>query len=264
METGQLFLMPEKNNSSHTNSLSIHSYKNGFSFCTSESIDFQETISFNEETRHIFESLLHYSPEKQYDDIQWICHDGPCLFIPKPLFSESKLKEYWKFFAPKSSTSKLVYDQNEVQKLILMYEERPLVFDYLKAHAKSVERTHYIKKLFDCILQKLSKYPGNKVYIHLSKDSFDVFVFKGDQFELYNTFELISEETFLYYLFFIVEQMKWNPDEFSMIFMGTFEPFRKYYEATKSYQNAIFFLSPEREHKYSEEHPSPFLVNFLI
>ena len=145
-----------------------------------------------------------------------------------------------------------------------MYEERPLVFDYLKARAKSVERTHYIKKLFDCILQKLSKYPGNKIYIHLSKDSFDVFVFRGDQFELYNTFNLISEETFLYYLFFIVEQMKWNPEEFSMIFMGTFESFRKYYEATKSYQNAIFFLSPEREHKLSEEHPSPFLANFLI
>ena len=61
METGQPFLMPEKKNSSHENSLSIHSYKNGFSFCTSESIDFQETIYFNEETRQIFESLLNLS-----------------------------------------------------------------------------------------------------------------------------------------------------------------------------------------------------------
>lgn len=256
--------MPEKNNSSHTNLLSIHSYKNGFAFCTSETIDFQETTSFNEETRQIFESLLHYSPEREYDDIEWICHDGPCLFIPKLLFSESKLEEYWQFFAPKSSTNKLVYEENEVQKLILMYEERPLIYDYLKANAKTVERTHYIKKLFDCILQKLSKYPGNKVYIHLSKDNFDIFVFKGDQFELYNTFELISEETFLYYLFFIVEQMDWNSDEFSMIFMGEFEPFKKYYEATKSYQSAIFFLSSERELKVSERHPSPFFLNSFI
>ena len=264
MEIGQPFLMPEKKNSSHLNSLSIHSYKNGFSFCTSESIDFQETFYFNEETRQIFESLLHYSPKKQYEDIQWICHDGPCLFIPKPLFSERKLQDYWQFFAPKSSNGKLVYDQNEVEKLIFMYEERPLVFDYLKAHAKTLERTHYHKTLFDCILLKLAEHPGNKVYIHLSKDSFDVFVFKGDLFELYNTFELISEETFLYYLFFIVEQMKWDPDEFSMIFMGEFEPFRKYYEATKIYQNAVFFLSTERQHKLSEDHPSPFIVNSFI
>ena len=109
---------------------------------------FSGSIYFNEETRHIFESLLNYSPKKQYEDIQWICHDGPCLFIPKPLFSESKLQEYWQFFAPKSSNGKLVYDQNEVQKLILMYEERPLVFDYLKAHAKTLERTHYHKTLY--------------------------------------------------------------------------------------------------------------------
>ena len=58
--------------------------------------------------------------------------------------------------------------------------------------------------------------------------------------------------------------MDWNSDEFSMIFMGEFEPFKKYYEATKSYQSAIFFLSSERELKVSERHPSPFFLNSFI
>jgi len=256
--------MPKKNNDSKASYISIHSYVDGFSFFTPNGADFVQSTSFDAETKQRFESLIHYSPEKKSDHILWVCHDGPALFIPQSEFVANRLEDYWALFAARNKANSLAFDQNEAAGFNILYEERSNLMAYLKSHAKTVERTHYLHWLYHQTAETLTQFTPNKIYIHFNKKSFDILVFKNNQLELTNTFELVSEETFLYFLFYVVEQMQWEPDTFTLLFLGQFDTFSAYYEASRSYQNNIEFINADQTRLEAEQHPAPFLATAFL
>lgn len=259
METGQPFLMPKENNVSESSYLSIHSFVDGFSFYTPDSSDYLKRPTFDQECKEMLESLLHYSPDQKYESVHWVCHDSPALFIPESQYSSDKEEFYWKYFAARNIENTLVVDHDKKYGLKVLYEENSPLIEYLESKIKSIQKKHYLHLLYHRIMEN---HPPNKahcIYVHLSQDHFDLFVFKNNQFVLTNTFTLISEENFLYFLFYVIEQMKWESDSFTLFFLGKYDSFSSYYEAVRTYQNNIEFIAA---HKIApSNHPAPFLVN---
>jgi len=253
--------MPKKNNVSEPSFISIHSYVNGFSFFTQDSTEAIESSVFDDECQQVFESMLHYSPDKKFERIQWISHEGPALFIPESQFLESKIDVLWEHFAPKKPTHTLVASHSKEHGFYVLYEEQTALQTYLEAQSQTLEKKHALQVLFQRIMEHRSPSKANYIYVHISQNQFDLFVFKNSQFELTNSFALASEENFLYFLFYVIEQMRWEADTFSLVFLGKYKTFSSYYEAARSYQSNIEFIEAPNTLTATSKHPSPFLAN---
>jgi len=251
--------MPKKNNGIGSPFISIHSYVNGYSFYTPDTSDYLNRSTFDSECKEVFESLLHYSPDQNYERIQWVCHESPALFIPESQFSTDKKELYWEYFAVRNAENTLIVEHDKKHGINILYEQNQSLMEYLESKVQHIEKKHYLHLLYHFIMEKYPPNSTNCIYIHLSQDYFDLFVFKNNNFELTNTFALISEENFLYFLFYVIEQMQWKADTFTMLFFGEYDAFTPYYEAAKTYQNNIKFITAPKIS--SINHPAPFLVN---
>jgi hypothetical protein len=94
MVIGQPFLMPSNNKTIQHNELSIHSFVNGFSFCTQSKIDFLPLNKDPEEFKKAFEEYIDYYPKNTLTSISLVHFEHPSAFVPKPLFDEKFLERY--------------------------------------------------------------------------------------------------------------------------------------------------------------------------
>ena len=88
METGQLFLMPNKSKIINKKALSIHSFDDGFYFCTKSKIDF--FYSTNNQ-KNLIDILNEYLVKEEKDfikPIKFISFHNPSTFVPSSLFDQ--------------------------------------------------------------------------------------------------------------------------------------------------------------------------------
>ena len=69
----------------------------------------------------------------------------------------------------------------------------------------------------------------------------DLFLTMDKSIVFHNRFSVLSEDEFLYYTFFVVEQFKLECNAFDIIFLGKIDLFNSFYNAIKIYHQNIHF-----------------------
>jgi len=263
METGQLFLMPNRSKIINKKALSIHSFDDGFYFCTKSKIDF--FYSTNNQ-KNLIDILNEYLVKEEKDfikPIKFISFHNPSTFVPSSLFDNSRSKDYLKLYSVEKEDEIVYYDKIEQISQINVYNSPRNISDDLKKINLNLEISHYNTLLLNNIMSlEFSNGIEYQLFIHLQSEALDVFLFQKKQFKFNNRFIISNEDEFLYYLFFIVEQFDIKTEGLEIVLLGKIQRYETYYKALNQYHNHIKFVDGDNnEIENLSTHPAPYLAN---
>lgn len=222
--------LKNNNSSSHKMSVSILIHQSGLSFCASREENFSEiTIlenSFFGKQLPPNEVLLQL--EKAFKEkniqaeniqkIQVIFAGHLYAFVPRPFFDETQLSNYLKFNAKILPTDYISFDALKNTEINNVYIPLINVTNHLVSQFGSFEYHHINSLLVDILLKEKRETPT--IYINNYHQQFDMVVTTNGALQLCNTFSYETPEDFVYYILFVAEQLKLDPQIFSLQLMG--------------------------------------------
>ena len=183
------------------------------------------------------------------------------MIVPQKLFDEKNKNLYLSLseddLINKIIEAKIIKSNNQV----FVFSQKQAVGTSFKRFGSQYKITHFAAELIPYLTKISTENLKKKVFIHLRKNYFDLFIYQGSQLLLYNSFPHKDEEEFLYYLFFVLEQFYLKQNQFIVIFLGKFLNYQKYYDAFKEFHTQTKFTYPENL-EIDVNHPAPFFNYF--
>ena len=232
METGQKIIQ-QNNNIDELSSkiLSIQLSLNGLSFCILDSdqnsIIFYKAYNFEKKANPT--ELLNRLSQTFNDDIdkqapfksvKAVYENELSVLVPGPLFEEDQLADYLKFNSRILQTDYITYDLIQSNDSVCVYIPYVNINNYLYDKFGVFEYRHFSTVLIDVLMSTEKNLNTKKMYVHVSKDHFEIIVLYNNDLLLYNTFEFSTKEDFIYYILFTAEQLQLNPEEFKLSLLG--------------------------------------------
>ncbi|GAA3789738.1 DUF3822 family protein [Corallibacter vietnamensis] len=257
-----LKLMEIANKPKHTLTnldLSIQISLNGLSFCVlhkpTNTITFLKHIDTDKKVtpfkildllKHAFvsETML----QNTFNNVTVVHVNELSTFVPKELFNEELLADYLKFNAKILKSDYITFDTLSNNNSVNVYVPFVNINNYLYERFGEFSYKHVSTVLVEKLLEApTEKQP--KLYIHVSKFHYEIVIIENGQLILYNTFEYNTQEDFIYYILFIIEQLNLNPESVETILLGNIVKDDNYYNILYKYIRHVSFGS--KQHLYS-------------
>lgn len=174
-------------------------------------------------------------------------------FVPKPLFSDQNLADYLKYNNKILSNDYVTFDvisNNDMVNVYIPYVNiNNLFFDKYGAFTYK----HFATVLLENIFQLSDNNQEATVYVHVQKGQFEIIVIKNKKLLLYNSFEYITSEDFIYYLLFTIEQLELNTNELQLYFLGAISKEDILYTVTYTYVRNVSFINKKYPFTFQDQ-----------
>jgi hypothetical protein len=134
---------------------------------------------------------------------------------------------------------------------------------YLPAVRFFHQSTPLIESIF---LNRRNKKDQVTVYLDVSKSLFDIVVIENKKLILYNCFSFRDENDLIYFVLYVFEQLKLDPEKTELYLSGIITRRSRHYENLRKYIRHIYFDSPNPQFTYSytfNQIPSHTFLNLL-
>lgn len=253
--------MPNANSILQQEALSIHIFADGFSFCSSSQIDFTHTPIGEKDFQPAFDEFFAYHKIQAEATLQVIQFEYPSTFVPNALFDEKQKDKYNSLYQSIPDEVQIEFDTLNALNITNVFPFSTSLLSILNKSSLSFSLVHYNTLLLEWISkQEASSSHQHQVYVHLQKNTLDVFLFSKRKFLFSNRYSIKNTDEFLYYLFFIAEQFDLQ-DQFELIFLGNYVPFSAYYKAASSYHTSLIHIGSSLGEGFDlSQHPAPFFI----
>jgi len=236
--------------------LSIQFSLDGFSFCVLDSktkrdiyfaqYQFEETLNSPEDLLRKIETIFNDDQNLQieYSAVSVIHQSNLSTIVPSKYFDENSLVTYLNFNIKTLKTDFITFDNINTIDAKNVYVPYVNINNYLFQNFGEFEYQHHSTILLKKLL-KLESSTQKKMYVNVSKSSFDIVVLENRKLILLNSFSYDTKEDFIYYILFTAEQIQLNTEEFKLYFMGEIEVESEIYKIAYTYIKNIFFLKSE-------------------
>lgn len=276
METGQKLMAQTNNiiNKLTNQELSIQISLSGLSFCIlqRDTNTISSLVAFNFEKRlnhlELLDKLKHvFNSEKVLQDTFnaiSIVHDNDLsTLVPKPLFHEDSMADYLKFNSKILISDFLANEELTINESINVYVPYMNINNFIYDQYGPFTYKHVSTILIEQILHLEKNSPVPKIYVNVSKNHFQIIVVDQSKLILYNTFEFNSQEDFIYYILFALEQLNLNPETVNLVFLGDVSEEDDLFEITYKYIRNISFGTRNDSYTYLEK-PKSEHSNFAL
>lgn len=264
METGLLCTIKEKQknrnlvittnfNNTH---LSIQLRSDGFCFCiidrNTETISnvtylaYPKTATNPSSQLDFIKEQFEKQPllKEKYKNVNVTHSNNLSTFVPKPFFKKENLADYLKYNIKVLQNDFIAIDTIDTADMVNVYIPHVHINNFLFDVFGGFEYKHTSTVLIDTLLKENSTSDKTKFYAHVENDIFQVVVLEGKKVRFFNTFNYKTKEDFIYYILFVAEQLKLNPEEFQLILMNDIEKESALYEIAYKYIKNIRFYEP--------------------
>lgn len=241
--------------------LSIQGSSNGLSFSILDTI------------RNKYVALKNYHPDKekgttedqfksilnndeflscQYKSSSFFFISEKSTLIPSPLFNKAKVKEYLVFNQPLEEHEKVFFNPVKNTDAFIVYSVPGGICEILEKQFHEIKTYHQSVPFLEQILLKNQPVGfDHSVFIHIMPGIFDIAVSQSKKLILYNQFRFRNENDFIYFVLYIFEQLKLNPEKTRLVLSGEISKTSKYYESLKKYIKSIGFEKRDSQFTYS-------------
>ena len=125
---------------------------------------------------------------------------------------------------------------------------------------------HHSSSLIEGLLAHYKNHIGKKLIVHFQPNHFEIIVLDGKNLVLYNSFEHQAKEDFVYYIMFVCEQLKLNPETLRLILTGEIDKTSGHYSLLYQFVKNIGFGERNDTYDYSyvfNEIPKHFYYNLF-
>ncbi len=234
-----------------SNTLSIQVSLNGLSFCTIDSNDqitaiHQDKFGIRLTPEQVLEKIKYtfdHNPvlKGNFKTIEVIYHNDLYTLVPKPLFDPNAIKQYLQYNIKVLETDFIVYDELEQHDMVSVYVPYANINNFFFDTFGSFTYKHASTILVNSLLAQEKNNDQTTVFVHMNDKCFDLIVIHKGKLVLTNTYNHETKEDFLYYLLFAMEQLKLNPEEFKLLFLGDITVESAYYDIAYKYIRNIDF-----------------------
>jgi len=226
-------------------------------------------ISYNNDFCEHLESLINrheYIKQPFYSTMIIVDNPGSTL-IPAGLFDETKMNDYFLFNNILAEDEIILSDKLHHLDAYNIYSLPEMLVNKLKQLFPSGRILHYASSLMEeLFIKNKNKDSGNTIYVNVQPAHFEVMIFRDNKLFFFNSFQYKTAEDFIYYLLFVAEQMKMNPETFELILLGEIERSSAIFDLLFKYVRNIKFCNRNDSFAYSyvfNEIPDHFYYNLL-
>lgn len=271
-------MQPKQKNKAETssNKLSILVARDGLSFCAStESVQkithlvekkFESNLNPSELLREIEIAFEQSDMDmNKFDQVRVVFSNELYAFVPQAFFKEESLSNYLKFNTKILPTDFITYDDLTPYGMNNVYIPYANINNYFFEKFGSFEYRHANSVLAESLLKQEQK-SGTEVYLHVYFKHFDMLVIQDGKMHLCNTFSYETPEDFIYYILFVAEQLKLDPQEFTLNFIGDLSEDSEHYKLCYTYvKNCAFYTHETALHnEFDLSNVTQKKLNFLL
>lgn len=247
--------MPTTNLKKRLSNGSIQVYLDGFCFCSPKETTF---IAIDETSGIPANSFENTSKEFFSATPAVILFDAPATHIPNTLFDANLLPTYYALYEKLSKNAKLRASKDSLGLVHTVFPEHQKYLAPINKSYPNARVHHFQQLLYDCLHEHSKQDFKKNIYLHLQKDSFEIYIFQGNALVLSNSFPHDGAETFMYYLFFVIETLGLDQEEYELNFLGKFDRYKSYYDGVQLFNTSCNFLFTEAINEDRPELPAPF------
>ncbi|MFS4493947.1 DUF3822 family protein [Maribacter sp. 2308TA10-17] len=241
--------------STEFNKLSIQVSLNGLSFCILDTVGHtvisSDRIVFEKErTPYGLQKGLvalfkkHKIEQQRFSEIIVVHRNKLFSLVPKSLFDENEMPNYLKFNTKILANDHLAYDEVENHDMITVYVPFVNVNNYIYELFGEFTYKHSGTVMVESLLtgQNIPKDPT--CYVHVADRQMEVTVISQKKLLLYNSFDFITKEDFIYYLLFTLEQLELDTETTKLKLFGAIEEEDAIYKICYEYVKDISIMVP--------------------
>ena len=244
--------------------LSIQVSLNGLSFCVlnpdTNTIEFLK--SFHSEKQLNPTGILdllkgtiqtEHALQEDFKSILVIHENELSSIVPKPLFNVENLADYLKFNAKILKTDYIAYDELKINDSNNVYVPYVNINNYIYSKYGEFVYKHLSSVFIEEVLKLEKNATKAKMYLNVADTHFEMVVVENGNLKLYNTFEYVTKEDFIYYILFTSEQLGMNPENFELIFTGDIDSKSELHAITYKYIRFVFFAKRMDNFKFADD-----------
>ncbi len=258
--------------------LTIHVSMDGFSFNV---LDLERNKHLALVSYHLQEISDHYNLAKELDSIfdenellkryyprvTVLYETGKSTLIPFPLFENSSIEHYLKFNHKVDKEEEIMYDRLANLEAYNVYAVSKHIKEKMREKFAKFTIVHHATTLLETLLiTNKNQALENTVFVNFNLSNFDLVYIEGQKLVFYNSFRYKTREDFAYFLIFALEQLKLNPENVNLIFLGEIDKNSHLYDIAFKYLRNIEFIERCDYYRYSyvfDNIPSGYYYNLL-
>jgi hypothetical protein len=240
----------------HNKKLSIQVALSGISFCCFDTLN-NTIISFNEvrfndllkdtKIEDLFANAFQEYPalSDSYDDILIIHNNNLSTFVPTALFDDNYLGSYLQYNTKVFETDFFAFDEITSHQLNTVYIPYVNMNNFFIDKFGTFEYTHANTILVKTLLDASKNTTEIKMMVHFNSGHFEIIVVQNQKLLLFNSFEYVTPEDFIYYVLFTAEQLHMNPESFPLEMIGAIGVESEFYKIAYKYIRNVSLLDVE-------------------
>jgi hypothetical protein len=126
------------------------------------------------------------------------------------------------------------------QKINVVYSKNKDLSKALGLDKQKVSHVNHFTQLYNYLRGVVDNSDGLSFFIKISSGSFEIMIFNKKEFVFFNTYEIVDENEFLYYTFFVLKNFQSSIKKDKIIFIGKHEMFDNYYNLASKYSRIDF------------------------
>jgi hypothetical protein len=172
--------------------------------------------------------------------------------IPEALYDSSNSEAYIQFNHAVEKENLILSDQLKTIESRNIYLFPSLLKAMLLRYYPNAQLRHHSSALLDGLAMLYKNESKPKLILHISLTHFEIILFEGKHLRFYNTFRHQTTEDFIYYLLFVCEQLKLNPETLELVLIGEIEKNSAIYAILYKYVRHIRFGERPEAFGYSQ------------
>lgn len=174
------------------------------------------------------------------------------VLVPRPLFDKEKAKEFLRYNAEITESENIFFDPFKNIEAVNVFAFGPEFETWIKSHFPTAKIIHYSTSLIDNLLGlNKNTLTSAALFVHVGEYSFDVVLIDKKELLYYNSFDYQSSEDFVYFLLFVCEQLKLNPENVPLKLLGEIEKNSALYAVICKYIRDVDFIERNDSFQYS-------------
>ena len=262
--------------------LSIQLSLDGFSFCI-----FSETqnkfLSIESHAIHnvknidsfcnLFRDFFQNHPwmNLSFGQVAILFESQKSTLIPSSLYDEKEQDNYTKLNFTFTEDQIIKTDKLVNVDAYKLYVVPKQIIELLNSLFPGHQLSSHASVLIESLLILSKNLPANKrCYVNARNSYLDIIITEGRNLLYYNAFNYTTKEDFIYYLIFVLDQLKLNPEEIELILTGFIDKNSKLFEMVYKYVRNIAFPQLSDSFNYSyifndiPTHKYSNLLNFYL
>jgi len=188
---------------------------------------------------------------KSYKTVSVSVINNKSTLVPNPLFAHEKLSDYLKFNSEFEIGFNITTDTLKTLDTRNVYAVSQGLEKTIKKYFSSAKIIHHSSSLLEGLLTNYKNISERNFFVNVRTTSFDAVLMEGKKLIFYNSFNYQTNEDFVYYLLFVCEQLKLNPENQKLILLGNIEKNSNLYALLYKYIRQIQFIEQNSSFEYS-------------